>query len=211
MRPSDRLAPSGPRARSSAAAAELWRRFRPLVLFIGAIWALHLVNIAMGGALTRSFGLVPRTLSGLDGVLGMPFLHGSWAHLAGNTPPLIVLGGLILLLTPERFNRATVFAVVLGGALTWIFARQNNHIGASGLIFAWFGFLVALGVFERSWRALLGAAAALALYGARTIVGLDPTSESVSWDGHLAGLAAGIAAGWALRRPRRAAVPPPPG
>lgn len=184
-------------------AESLWRRFRLLLLFVGALWIVHLVNILMGGAMTRALGLVPRRIDGLDGVLAMPFLHGSWEHLWANTTPLLLLGGLILALAPERFVRATLISVLLGGALTWIFARDNNHIGASGLIFGWFGFLVALGLLERSGRALLGAFIAIAFYGASTILGLDPREMRVSWEGHLAGLVAGAAAAWILRQPRR--------
>ena len=181
----------------------LWRRFRLLPFFIATLWIVHLINILMGGALTRLFGLVPRRVDGLDGIIAMPFLHGSWEHLWANTTPLLLLGGLILALAPERFLKATLIAVVLGGLLTWLFARDNNHIGASGLIFGWFGFLVALGLLERSGRALLGAFIAIAFYGASTVLGLDPSDNRVSWEGHLAGLVAGAAAAWILRQPRR--------
>lgn len=179
----------------------LWRRFRVLVYFIAALWATHLANILLGGALTRALGLVPRRVDGLDGILAMPFLHGSWEHLWANTTPLLLLGGLILALAPERFLKATLISVLVGGALTWLFARDNNHIGASGLIFGWFGFLVALGLLERSRRALLGAFIAIAFYGVSTVLGLDPSEPRVSWEGHLAGLVAGAAAAWFLRKP----------
>lgn len=186
------------------AVLDTFRRFRPLLLFVGGLWLVHVVNIATGNALTRHLGLIPRTLEGLDGVLAMTFLHGSWEHLSANTPPLLVLGGLILLLAPDRFWRATAICVIVGGLLTWLLARPNNHIGASLLIFGWFGFLVALGVLERSAQALFGAAIALLLYGVPTLLGLAPDeSGQVSWDGHLAGLTAGIGAAWAVRRRRR--------
>lgn len=176
------------------------RRARPLAALLAAMWLAHLVNIVAGGALTRSLGLVPRQLSGLDGVVAMPLLHGSWEHLWANTTPVLLLGGLILALAPDRFGGATVIGVILGGALTWLFGRDNNHIGASGLIFAWFGFLVALGLLERSRSAALGAVVAILLYGASTLIGLDPREVRVSWDGHLAGLAAGVVAASVLRR-----------
>lgn len=179
------------------------RRLWPLVVFIGLIWVLHILNISLQGELTDSFGLVPRTLAGLDGILAMPLLHGSWGHLAANTPPLLVLGGLLLFSAPEKFTRATLIAIVVGGALTWLFARHSNHIGASGLIFAWFGFLVTLGLLERSWRTALAATAAVLMYGTPTLMGLTPIDSAVSWDGHMAGLAAGIITAWVLSEPRR--------
>ncbi len=183
--------------------AVMIRAVRPLLAFIAALWLIHLVNVALDGALAETFGLIPRRLDGLDGVIGMPLLHGSWEHLTANTTPLLILGGLILLLARSRFVPATIICVVLGGVLTWLFAREHNHIGASGLIFGWFGFVVALGVLERSGQAILGAAVALIMYGLPTILGLSPLDARVSWDGHLAGLVAGIAAAWMLKRPRR--------
>ncbi|MEM1420233.1 MAG: rhomboid family intramembrane serine protease [Pseudomonadota bacterium] len=180
------------------------RRFRPLIAFVALLWAVHVLNIATGNALTRDYGLIPRTVEGLDGVLLMPLLHGSWQHLSANTPPLLVLGGLILLLAPQRFWKATIICILVGGVLTWLLARPNNHIGASLLIFGWFGFLVALGVLERSAEALFGAAIALLLYGVPTFLGVVPGEDGqVSWDGHLAGLVAGVSAAVILRKRRR--------
>ena len=181
----------------------LVRRYSPLIVLIAAIWLAHLVNIALGGALTRSLGLIPRRIEGLDGVLAMPFLHGNWEHLTANTAPLLILGAVILTLAPKRFWPATAICVLLGGALIWTFARDNNHIGASALVFGWFGYLVALGFLERSPNAILGAALAVIAYGAQTIFGLIPGDDRVSWDGHLSGLVAGIIAAWRLRQPGR--------
>lgn len=182
----------------------LARRYGPLAALLGAIWIAHILNIALDGALTRRLGLIPRRLEGLDGVLAMPFLHGNWEHLWANTPPLLILGAAILTLAPRRFWSATAICIVLGGLLIWALARGHNHIGASALIFGWFGFLVALGLLERSIAAALGAAVAILAYGAQTFLGLLPSDDRVSWDGHLAGLAAGIIAAWLLRRPKGA-------
>ena len=179
------------------------RRYAPLAFLISAIWLAHLANIALSGAMTRTLGLIPRRLDGLDGVFAMPFLHGNWEHLWANTAPLLILGAVILTLAPRRFWPATIICVVLGGLLIWIFARGHNHIGASALVFGWFGFLVALGVLERSATAALGAALAIVAYGAQTVLGLMPGDARVSWDGHLAGLAAGFLAAWRLREPVR--------
>lgn len=177
------------------------RRAGPLLAFIAALWGIQALQWAAVLDLAPSFGLIPRRVDGLDGVIGMPFLHGGWDHVAANTTPLLILGGLLLALAPERFWRATAICVLLGGALTWLVARADLHIGASGLIFGWFGVLVGLGVMERSARALIGAAAALGLYGATILSGLAP-AEGVSIEGHAAGLVAGLIAAWMLRRPR---------
>lgn len=174
-------------------------RYAPLAGLIAAVWATHLLNIVLDGALTRRLGLSPRRLDGLDGVVAMPLLHGNWEHLWANTTPLLILGATILTVAPRRFWPATLITVLLGGLLIWLFARGHNHIGASALVFGWFGFLVALGLFERSAAAALGAVVAIVAYGAQTFLGLLPANTQISWDGHLAGLVAGVAAAWRLR------------
>lgn len=182
-------------------------RMQPLFLLLGLIWAAHGLNIALGGALTPLLGLAPRRLDGLDGVVAMPFVHADLAHLIANTAPLAALGALILILTPRRFYAATAIVILGGGALLWCFGREYNHIGASGLLFGWFGYLVAAGLFERSMTAALGAVAALALYGGAILAGLTEAAPSpdqiVSLEAHALGLAAGFAAAWALRTPSR--------
>ncbi len=186
-------------------------RLQALLVLIALIWAAHFVNVAMDGALARAFALSPRRIDGLDGVLGMPFVHFDLQHLIGNTPPLAALGALLIALHPTRFWPATLIAALGGGALLWLFGRDGPHLGASGLIFGWFGYLAAAGALERSGRALLGAAAAIALYGGALIGGLAPAT-GVSVEAHAFGLAAGVAAAFllsargrrskAIRRPR---------
>ncbi|MCI4662861.1 MAG: rhomboid family intramembrane serine protease [Neomegalonema sp.] len=181
----------------------LWRMISPVLMLVAAMWLVHVINIALGGGLTRMLGLVPREITGLDGIVAMPFLHGNWEHLLANTVPLVILGVLIALLAPEQFYAALLGGIVLTGSLAWLFARPHNHIGASGLVFAWFGFLVSWGLLVRSWRAVLGAGVALFLYGVPTLFGIVATSERVSWDGHLAGLAAGSLTAWYCYRGER--------
>lgn len=200
------------RGRRAEALRRYLRRFQPLLILAALIWAAFAVDVALSGAMTAAFGLEPRRLSGLDGVLAMPFLHANLEHLLANTAPLLVLGALIVTFAPRRLAAATAGAVLLGGGLLWTFGRDYNHIGASGLVFGWFGFLVVFAGVERSWRALLGAAAAIALYGATIWVGLAPTSAegtagAVSWEGHLFGLIGGAAAALAAGGRGRAARP----
>ena len=178
----------------------LRRRAAPLIGLIAALWIAHAVDRALGGALTGMFGLVPRRVDGLDGVIAMPLLHADWAHLAANTPPLLILGGLLLASAPRRFWRVTALVVILSGVLVWLLARPAAHIGASGLIFAWFGYLVMRGLVDRRWRSIAVAGVALALYGAPLLIGLSPMQSAVSWEGHLAGLVAGAAVAQLPRR-----------
>lgn len=136
-------------------------------------------------------GLRPRYLSGLTGIIAMPFLHASLTHLLSNLVPLTVLLFLTRLIRPRPL--ATVVGIaVLGGLLTWVFARGGNHIGASGLVFGLATFLMASGLHARSLTAVAVAVVTLFLYGATILGGVVPTGGAVSWDGHLAGAVAGI-------------------
>ena len=64
------------------------KRRRTAILggFVGLFWVIQLVNAALGGALV-AFGIHPRTLDGLVGILLAPFIHVSFAHLIANTIP----------------------------------------------------------------------------------------------------------------------------
>ena len=170
---------------------EILKTIRPILILIIAIWVIEIVNLVLGHRLNLWFGLEPRSLSGLIGVPAMPFLHGGIEHAAANTIPLIVLGGIGVAVAPRRFWRASIAIVLISGLAVWILARPGIVVGASGLIFGWFGFLIALGAIERSPRALIGAVLVIVFYGGM-IWGLFPKSGvRISWEAHLFGAAAG--------------------
>lgn len=172
-----------------------------VVVLLAAIWVVAVVNLVTGYALNGWFGLEPRAVRGLDGVLLMPLLHGSLSHAAANTVPLIVLGA-VLATTAERVAlTATALIVILGGFAVWVFGKPAVHVGASGLIFGWFGFLVARGVFERRVVPMLVAAAVVLVYGTM-IWGVLPGQPGVSWESHLFGALSGVLAAFVLRGER---------
>ena len=124
------------------------------------------------------------------------FLHGDFSHLLSNTGPLVVLGGLISLRGHSRLFWSSVFITSVGrSALVWLVAGivtgYGIHIGASGLVFGYFGYLAARGLYERSLSSILISIAVIAVYGT-IIFGILPTNEFVSWEGHLFGLIAGV-------------------
>jgi membrane associated rhomboid family serine protease len=161
--------------------------------FVGVLWGVELVNLAFRHQLLR-LGILPRTVEGLPGIVLAPFLHGGFPHLIANTIPLLVLGSLVLLSGRWAFVRATLTIALLGGALTWLLGRPAYHVGASGLIFGYLGYLVAKAWFERRAVPILIALTATALYGG-VLWGVLPIMPGVSWEGHLFGFAAGIFAG----------------
>ncbi len=170
---------------------ELLRALRPICVLILAIWIVEVVNMLMGHRLNHWFGLEPRSISGLIGVPLMPLLHGGIGHLAANTLPLGILGVIGLLVAPQRFFQASLLIVLLSGLAVWILARGGIVVGASGLIFGWFGFLVTLGVIERSTRAIVGAAIVIIFYGGMIWGVLPQGNVRVSWEAHLFGAIAG--------------------
>ena len=173
-------------------------RFRPLIVLLAVIWGVEAVNLIMGHGLA-SWGILPRSISGLIGIPLAPFIHGSLVHAVSNTVPLIVLGGLTLTAGRGRFWEATILIILLSGALVWVFARGAYHIGASGLVFGYFGILLARAVFERGIVSFAIAMITVALYGG-LIWGVLPSRIHISFEAHLFGLIAGIAVAWLERR-----------
>ena len=175
-----------------------------LALFACALWIVHAVNWVSGNALTLAFGLMPRRVDGLDGIVFMPLLHGSFGHVASNTVPLLVMGTLLVVTATRALTRVNGVIVLGGGTATWLFGSSAIHVGASGLVFGWFGFLIARGVVDRSPITVVVALLIGFVYGA-LIWGVLPGRPGVSWEAHFFGVLAGIAAAWivpsGVRRP----------
>ncbi len=169
-----------------------------LVIITAIMWLIEaLDSFAFDGRLDQH-GIVPRTLSGLDGVLWAPVLHGGFGHLVVNTLPFLVLGGFVALGGIRRWLVVTAFILVLGGLATWLFARPAVHVGASGLVFGYAGFLLVAGFVEKSIRGVAVAIIVGVLFGGMVLRGITPVSTYVSWESHLFGLAAGVLAAFAI-------------
>ncbi len=168
--------------------------WKPRAAALGAVaalvWAVSLFGLLVDESLIHGLAVVPRRFDGLSGVLGAPLVHGSFAHLAANTVPLLILGGLVAIRGVAYYVKATLAIVVLGGLGLWLFGRSTAHVGASGLIFGYFGFLVARAYYERSLPSVVVAILVVVVYGGM-IAGLLPQDEQISWEGHLFGLLAG--------------------
>jgi len=166
------------------------------------MWVVEIVNWPLDHKLS-DFGILPRSIRGLVGIPLSPFLHAGFDHLMLNTVPMLFLGTLVTVQGKRTYILATVFIVFLGGGLLWAFGRDAVHVGASGLIFGYFGYLIARAWYDRGFGSLIVAVAVVFLYGS-LIFGVLPTVPGVSWEGHLFGLAAGVLAARTLwRRPSR--------
>jgi membrane associated rhomboid family serine protease len=169
--------------------------------FVGLMWALEILDLFLGGALNR-FGIRPHSLIGLRGILFAPFLHGNLLHLIANTVPFLILGWLVMLRRTSDFWPVTIIVMLVSGLGTWFFGSPYSiHIGASGVVFGYLGFLLSRGYFERSFGSILMSLTVGLLYGGM-IWGVLPTRIGISWQGHLFGFIGGIIAAWMLSKPR---------
>ena len=170
-----------------------------LMALVAVAWVLELGDFLVPGRWMDMHGIQPRTMSGLWGILFAPLLHGSFAHLMANTVPFLVLGFLVMLRGLGTFIGVSLMVMVMGGLLVWLLAPTNSiHIGASGLIFGYIGYLLARGYFERNYSSL-GIAALVALLYGGAIWGVLPGQVGVSWQGHLFGFLSGVATAGLLR------------
>ena len=172
----------------------LKNKFQPIIIIVGVIWTVEAVNFILSHGLTN-WGILPRSITGLIGIPLAPFIHGGFWHTVSNTIPIIILGSLTLVSSEKRFWSSTIGATLLTGILVWIFARSSYHVGASGLVFAYFGILMGRAFIERSFVSIITAFVTVTLYGG-ILWGVFPIRSYVSFESHLFGLIAGFIVVW---------------
>ncbi|OAN36617.1 rhomboid family intramembrane serine protease [Microbacterium sp. H83] len=184
-------------------------RFASPVLLLAAMWAVQLADAVLPGSFT-GFGLRSWDPAGLAGIVLAPMLHATWAHLIANSVPFLVLGCLVAVEGSRRFWAVTAFAAVIGGLGTWLVnAPGTLTVGASGLVFGYFGYTVAR-VFApgRTSHRILYAVIALVVigvYGGSMLAGVVGVRDGISWQAHLFGAIGGALAAFVgrsrVRRP----------
>jgi membrane associated rhomboid family serine protease len=186
--------------------SELRRDARIVVMVLAVLWAILIINaVAFGGELVK-LGIFPRQTVGLRGIVFAPLLHGGVAHLLGNSIGLALLGGLVLLREERDFWIVTLVGALVGGLGTWLFGRATYHVGASGVLFAYLGYLLSTGIFERRAGAILLSLVAGLTWGG-LVFGVLPGQPGISWESHLFGFGGGAVAAWFIARRRRARGP----
>ena len=166
----------------------------PVLLLLGLMWIVQVVNGADRQRLDR-FGIRPRQLDGLAGILFSPFLHASFRHLIANTLPFLVLGAILAFNSTRRFVLVTLIVALVAGLGTWLVSPANTVVvGASGVVFGYLTCIVTRGVFARKLSYVLGGLVVLVVYGS-IFFGLFP-SRGISWQDHLFGAIGGILAAW---------------
>lgn len=173
--------------------------------FVALIWFIQVLNWALDLGV-EEFGVRPRELAGLPGILFAPLMHSGFPHLIANSLPMLIVGTAMLYLYPSAALRVLP-AVYLGpGVAVWLFARGGVHVGASGLIYGLVSYIFVAGMIRRDRRAIAASLLVSFLYGA-SVWGVLPIERGVSWETHLAAALIGLALAIALRRidlpPRR--------
>ncbi|OCG73918.1 rhomboid family intramembrane serine protease [Microbacterium sediminis] len=179
------------------------------VLLLAVMWVVRALDDALPGSWNQMFGLISWSFDGLDGILLSPGLHGDWSHLVSNSVPFLILGLLVALDGVGRFWGVTVIIALIGGVGTWIVnAPGTITVGASGLVFGYFGYLLIRAFVARSLgHGILYALIALViagLYGGSMWVGIFSAAAGISWQAHLFGAIGGAVAAIATR-PKRIA------
>ncbi|WP_228976636.1 rhomboid family intramembrane serine protease [Streptomyces sp. DH12] len=167
---------------------------------VALLWVLEAVDVLTGHALD-AYGVSPREVAELRDVVPSAFLHFGFDHVAANSGPLLVFGFLAALGGVRRFLAVVAFVVVVDGLGVWLVSpAYTNTAGASGLVFGLFGYLVARGFADRRALDVLVGLVVAASWGSTVLLGISPAQSGVSWQGHLFGLVAGVAAAFVLRR-----------
>lgn len=173
-----------------------------MVGVVAVMWLLEVIDTAMGGALD-GLGIHSRSLQGLWEIFTAPWLHVGWAHLAGNTIPLLVLGWLILVDSTRTWVVSGLVVTVCSGLAAWIGSSPGTvTLGASGVVFGWLVFLLVKGLFTHSVGDIVLAVIVFLVYGG-VLWGVLPTASGISWQAHLGGAIGGVLAAWLLTRAER--------
>ncbi|MEV4474725.1 rhomboid family intramembrane serine protease [Nonomuraea sp. NPDC049504] len=177
-----------------------------MVAMLAVMWFVEGVDFfLLDGSLDYEYGIIGWEPEGLTGIIFAPFLHVGFGHLIANSLPLLVLGFFAGLRDIRKFLWATVLIIFIGGIGTWLTSPDVYTVGASGLVFGYFGFILARGLFDRRLLDIVIAiGVGVAYWG--ILAGVLPNQPGISWQGHLFGLIGGVVAGWVLRRKRE--LPP---
>lgn len=169
---------------------KFWKNLQLPLAVIAVIWVVHVLNWLLLGQLNQ-FGVLPRDVVGLRGILFSPLLHSSWGHLASNSVPFFVLMVILMSFYRRIAVRSFVMIYLFSGLAVWFFGRHVLHVGASGVVYGLVAFVFWSGVFRRSLRAIVLGLIVTILYSGM-IPGILPNQDGISWESHLLGALVGV-------------------
>ena len=169
--------------------------FSPVIIafplyFVLLLWIVFWIEGNYNLYFTK-YGLYPRTLTGLRGIVLSPFLHSGVKHLFNNSIPLLILLMSLLYFYRKIAMKVFIYGTLLSGLITWIIARDSYHIGASGIVYLLFSFILFSGIISKNKRLIAVSLIVIFLYGSM-IWYILPVKEEISWEGHLSGFIVGL-------------------
>lgn len=174
------------------------------LFFVVFLWFVFWLEIRFDFDFVEN-GIYPRELSGLQGVLFSPFIHGDIEHLYNNSIPLLILLAALQFFYANQSIRVVGFGILLSGIITWVIGRDNYHIGASGLVYVLVGFIFFKGMQTKYYRLVALSLAVIVIYGGLVWYAFPGPETSgnkkISWEGHLAGLITGFALSLIFKTP----------
>jgi membrane associated rhomboid family serine protease len=172
--------------------------FKTALILVGLMWLIFIVNFLFPFIDFRNYGIYPRKLSGLTGIITAFFLHGSLSHLLSNTLPILLAITALFGNYPKSAKKVLLLSIFLTGMLVWSFARTANHIGASGVLYSLLTFIFISGFIKKDIQSIGISIVIAFLYGS-LLYGLIPGQVSISWESHLFGFLVGIFLAWLYR------------
>ncbi len=184
----------------------MWGRFALVGFLLGFLWLVLLVDWAVFGADEaglRAYGIRPRQVDGLPGILFAPFLHAGVNHLAMNAVPFLVLGCLMMIRGIRDFLFTVLVSILAGGGVVWLVGARGIHLGVSGVVFGLLGCLIVVGILERRPLGIVMSSLVTVFYGGLLLILVSGPVDS-SWESHVFGFLSGLGSAWWLtRRVRR--------
>ena len=169
----------------------------PSLLFVTIMFTIKFLEEYFQVRWTK-YGVFPRSLEGILGIVTSPFIHGDWKHIFNNSVPLLVLGTSLRYFYKDISKEVFLWSWLISGLWLWAIGRPSFHIGASGIVYALASFLFFSGLFRKHTRLMAVSFVVVFLYGSM-IWGVFPIKEHISWEGHLSGGLAGIILAWWFR------------
>jgi len=161
-----------------------------LSIMLAVIWLIFLLTSLDKRLLL--FGILPRRIRGIPGILFAPLLHANFNHIFFNSIPLVVLSNFLLIHGLHYFLEVTLAITLISGFLIWCFGKPGLHIGASAVITGYWALLVS-DIFKQGTLTAIILGIVSLYYFAGIFLGVFPGKKGVSWEGHLFGLLAGFA------------------
>jgi membrane associated rhomboid family serine protease len=171
------------------------------LFFVMSLWSVFWYELQFHQSLSH-FGVYPREVFGLKGILFSPFLHGDVEHLANNSIALFVLLPILRYFYKEQTYVVLCLGILFSGLGTWLLGRPSYHIGASGLIYTLVSFIFFKGIFTKYYRLVALSFTIVILYGGSVWYMFPNVKEGISWEGHLAGFIVGLVLALLLKTPQ---------